>query len=253
MRNLTQRYVSEVQRAFGSWAAWPPEDALTIGTLGRLDKGVFVPESSLAELGSRVETHEGPGVSERFYATEGQVSLSLPGSLNSGQASASATIEFSSASAIVMALSQCKTIRPASPLALLDAMCTHAQAGTFQEDWFVVSSLTSARSGLIAMSQNAGATLQVSFRHQASSLQSALLSGDGSVGIAAASSMGFHTTIEGSTTPLFDLQRLSRRQGRIVLRDDTAPPKNHELVNHLRTIYPSETADAAAHGEGRRA
>lgn len=67
VRDMPRSYAPEVQRAFGVWAAWPPEDALRIGTLGRLENGLFVPESSLEGRGMEVATQTSPGTSQRFY------------------------------------------------------------------------------------------------------------------------------------------------------------------------------------------
>jgi len=221
MRDLPRNYATEVQRAFGVWAAWPPEDPLRIGTLGRLENGLFVPESSLDGRGMEIATQTSPGTSQRFYATEGKVSLSMTAGIESKGSGARATIAFASGSAIVVALSDCRTVRPVSPVALLDAMCTQAQTDSFDQDWHVISSLTVASAGLIAMSKSSDATLEVTLGQAAGTLQNALLAGGG-LEITRAVSMGFHTTIQGAVTPLFTLQRLSRRRGRVILRGEDA-------------------------------
>lgn len=241
-KTVPARYVHEVQRAFGTWAAWPPDVAVTIGSIGQLRDGIFCPEATLADFGWPVDIEVSPGTSDRFYATNNAVHMTV----SSGSATAvptSATIRFSRGSAVLVALSSCKTVRPKTPLALLASIGQLNDQNRWNTDWHVVASLTMTSGGLVAISKQAGAELEIALSSGASILQEALL-GSASIKISRTDSLAYYAALQGPATPLFTLQRLVRRRGQTVLRqaDGARPPL--ALGASLRNVDPPEAVSS---------
>lgn len=168
-----RRYLRAVNDKFGFLATWLPNQKITLGDIGTLEKGVFRRHDSLAALGYEIE-EDSSGVAVDFdHSSASSIAFSAGGRADAGAPglagveAASARIDFSESGGFVLRAAGCVEHSLASRAALERAIFDARANGIWRDDWVVVDGLyvadgltivvCSSSSGSVTLSAKAGA------------------------------------------------------------------------------------------------
>lgn len=216
---LAADYSRELRRRFGLWPTWLPDAQIAAGDFGRVEKGVFVREGHLGDLGVALELSEPRAYSDQLFASEGvrHVLVDGGGAEATGGA-AKARIEFGRSLGVFVGLRKCREERIADVLDLAARLNHLRQTGKWAGDRCVVTGVVRAQSALIAVGAGSGGSLDLAATAPAPDLLT-LLSGE--IRIAGEAGVGYRSLLSAGCTPLSRLSRLSAA-GELNMRGDNA-------------------------------
>jgi len=218
--SLVGRYSKELRGKFGLWPTWLPDAPLVVGDFGRVEKGVFLREGHIGDLGVGLQTAEPQAHSDQLFASRGVRHVLLDGGMSEATAgTARARIDFGRGFGVFVALRKCREERAADMITLANQMARCKEDGRWTDRHCLVTSVMKAQSALIAIDSDGGGSLELTANAPASDLLTLL---GGEAKIASESSVGYRSLVSAGCTPLLRLSRLSAK-GDLLMRGNPTP------------------------------
>ncbi|GAB3428531.1 hypothetical protein [Flindersiella endophytica] len=219
MRAIHEQYTRELYKKWHYFATWAPNLRLALGDVGVLRGFRFDRWTSLADLGVDFATRAPGEPADYSHSSAGQVDVSLDGdvgapALAGGGAQLKLTVSFKSAQATYFHAVRC-TSEDVSDLPSLErALVELRRAGTWRQEYVVVTQLVRTGPAIILVSDRAGARAQVQVKADYAPVPVAL--GAASAALTASTASGMATSVispDGGVTPLFRVAKLRRSLG----------------------------------------
>jgi hypothetical protein len=213
--SLVKSYSRELRRRFGLWPTWLPDAKIAAGDYGRVEKGVFVREGSVTELGVMLELGESRSTSDQLFASEGVRHVLIDGAATEAAGIAvKVRIEFGRSLGVFVGLHKCREERVADVLNLAAQLDDLRGAGRWASGCCVVTAVVRAESALIAVGGDSGGLLDLAATVPAPDLLTLL---GGQIRIAGEAGVGYRSLLGAGCTPLSRLSRLSSA-GELIMR-----------------------------------
>jgi len=175
---IKDQYVKEISKQYGMKASWPPSLPINVGTIGKLIKGQFHPQTDLNKLGisfSTIRRH----FQEVDYASENSVSITaklagdptIPGSILS-VAQAGIHIEFTKKNAILLRATNNYHILIDDLVSLENQIEQLKRQSKWKKEWAVVTEGINAAGGTtVIISSQSSAKVDVLAKAGLTSIQ----------------------------------------------------------------------------------
>ena len=163
---LDAHYASQVRQHLGFFPTWPPGDAIALGDIGTLKKGLFRREGKLANIvsGLDIERNERPvkGLTTFRSSDCSSSGLHAEGTAPAATgvtANAKMTLTFGNAGGIAFDAANCTEQTIANLLAVREGI--QAQRDNWRAGFVLVTRVTVAASFLVVVAGQAGASVEV--------------------------------------------------------------------------------------------
>jgi hypothetical protein len=210
MVGINQKYAAEMKERFGYYGTWPPTLGIKIGDVGVIKSEVFQRESSLSDLGIRCEVAPDPNSIDYLeYASSDAVELqSKSGGIAAGATdlSASVSIRFTRADAVVFQASECRSASTSDFRSVADQILYKYVNDDWPDDYVVVTDLITTKSTTILISSGQNAHVELAMK---AGLR--LADADANVAVTRASAIGTQIIASKGLTPLFNVAGIRHR------------------------------------------
>jgi hypothetical protein len=215
---MAEMYTTEVREELAHLAAWLPNERVSVGDVGEMDRHRFIGVSTLAaavdiEVGQSRESRRG----DLRYRSADVVSVSPTAGGEVAQipdAALGAAIEvsFKRANAILLELRGCRVIRVDDQLQLQERILDRWRDGAWNPKWSVVVEVVAPAATTVLISNGANSSLALSARATLGPSEPFSLA-DASLGLQTVRNdgVGVELVAKGGATPLLKALRLKKR------------------------------------------
>jgi hypothetical protein len=171
--SLFPRYVAAIRDLFGEgyWATWQPNVRHTLGEIGVVEHGMFVPIDHVRDQGLSVRREKAKARDVVTYRSDDAIRVTLKSAGEAGAgllaltaAEAGAVVEFGREGGIVFDLSGVEECRLAKQEELAKHVLGKWREGLWPEDRVIVTHLLEAQSGTILAAAGSGAKAELRLR-----------------------------------------------------------------------------------------
>lgn len=240
MKSLAEVYAREILRERRMWAAWPPDEKLTLGTFGFVDGSIFTPQGHLDDFGVATRVSGSSANASETFASAGTVAiatganLTLPVDDLEIVPGARVEVSFGRKHGVFLLLAGCGNSRIDNHLQVVEGISRLHESGDWDQRWRVVTGARTAELSAVAISSEKDASVRIEAHAEIGEL-----GGRVKLELTHGKKLGFQATAEGSLTPLLEL-----RQARLSARVPVMRGEPQRNLTERFTLVLDESADA---------
>jgi hypothetical protein len=209
---LNTQYAEEIHREYGYFAAWLPTANIQVGDVGIIKDGVFEKQGTLQDFGITFSFNTDPQTGDMDYASADAVAVEFKGGGNvpaagtpagAVDASASVSVGFKRADAVLFQASNCKTLTLSNLAQVNDTILSKYAAGHWPKTRVVVTEVVTCGGLTVLISSGANAHIDLSAKGVLSAGKANLASADAKLTVDKSSSISTRVLGATGSTPLF--------------------------------------------------
>lgn len=245
--SVFKSYTKAMHKEYGTRATWLPGTKISIGDVGVLHDGKFVPQSSLKDLGIDFEVIEEFPMDYDYVSSQGvNIHKKLAGQAAPvqtsalGQADAGLVVEFKKEGAIVFSAKNGRKYRLKNSLQIGMEIEKRYEAGQWKKEWLIVSEVIIADNGTILISQSSNVNVELKAKGQLGAGDLKLSNLDLDFASQVDASKAITVKADQGLTPLYNLSGIRAgwfSKGKFVPKSaDGRPPEGAEPADVFNTI-----------------
>jgi hypothetical protein len=210
--NLAKTYTDNVFEALRYLPTWEPSVAVAVGDIAKIEDRGYVRQMSLTDLNIAVKAHEGLRVKHRGWASEGALKIAASGKASSRGKKAATRLEFDAKHAILFRAERSNEITLERPDRAEKAILHLHEAGNWDTDWIYVTHVIRAERFTVLISDQKGASAELSVTGALGQDPARLAGGDVGVEVGATRGLAYELGGVEDATPLYRALCVSKRK-----------------------------------------
>ena len=219
MANIKQSYKKQISNTFNYRATWAPSRPMTVGQIGKLQDGVFMPYTTLQDLGIPVQVNTKESEDTLDYSSSGGVSVNFKvagdavpaGATSLTQADAGIVIKFSRENALVFNIKGFTTIQLTNLAEVEEKILQLKEQGKWKKDYILICEVVKADSASIVISKSKNATLEISATADIAINDLKLSNSEANLAVVNKRDIGVNILAEQEITPLYKAMKVKNR------------------------------------------